>query len=225
MDTRGNACWFSDTFVKVPGNQLVSFWFQQLSVAPVSPGKRCKRYKEECLKQCFFAFWLCVYYSTTNLAAQKRRIWIYCLSVMNSQQALLFSESSWCIPKWVQLWWSGKRRGDAWDEMRCDEMQCTSGDTRCTLRDLQLHFGETKSLICNNQHSQYIQRIRIFFRHRMPGSAWRVNFSTLKLAGSQTKSDSAWVCVHVFVIVCVSRKVAWLWGANTVRARPGHRLH
>ena len=43
MDTRGNACWFSDTFVKVPGNQLVSFWFQQLSVTPVSPGKRRKR--------------------------------------------------------------------------------------------------------------------------------------------------------------------------------------
>ena len=35
LDTRGNACWFSDTFVKVPGSQLVSFWFQQLSVAPL----------------------------------------------------------------------------------------------------------------------------------------------------------------------------------------------
>ena len=116
--------------------------------------------------------------------------------------------------------------GDAWDAMRCEEMQCTSRDTRCTLRDLQLHFGETKSLICilHNIAKKYSTNKNVVGQ-RMPGYAWRVNFSSWKLAGSQTKLDSTWGRVHVFVIVCVSRKVAWLWGANTVRARPGHRLH
>ena len=145
-----------------------------------------------------------MHHSTTNLAAQKRRIWIYCLSVMNSQQALLFSESSWCIPKWVQLWWSGKRRRRCMgrDEMWWDAMH---------LQRHEMHFARPPITLRRDQESDQQSTSPIYWTNknfvgqRMPGSAWRVNFSTWKLAGSQIKPDSAWVCAHVFVIVCVSQ--------------------
>ena len=102
-----------------------------------------------------------MHHSTTNLSAQKRRIWIYCLSVMNSQQALLFSESSWCIPKWVQLWWSGKRRRRCMgrDEMWWDAMHLQRHEMHFARPPITLRRDQESDLH-TAQHRQYIQRIR-----------------------------------------------------------------